>query len=273
MRLRRGLHRLISAVFAGLLSTAVLSAVSLEELAGPDRAALLLTRGSLSAVQQKDPRPSLVPLYPAVRSLIDAVIGELDPSVFVESLYLYKKPAFASPAGWSETERTALYNEILALSTLAGVQYFSASRGSMRTFYETSSVIDGPGTKRPVGDPRYAFPPAETTIYARQKDLSFGDNIYRYAYYARPDSLVFMQENLTTMNYGIIPVVGKNKLRSVVAVIDAGEHLLIYAASMVKSVSIPGMSQRVSASFSTRADAIMGWFSSRADRAFRAANP
>jgi hypothetical protein len=143
----------------------------------------------------------------------------------------------------------------------------------MRTFYETSSVIDGPDTKRPLEDPRYAVPPAELVIHARQKDLSFGDNIYRYTYYARPDSLVFMQENLSTMSYGIIPVVGKNKLRSVVAVIDAGEHLLIYAASMVKSVSLPGMERRVSASFSTRADAIMGWFSGRADRAFRAVHP
>jgi hypothetical protein len=273
MRLWRGCRGFIPVVLAGFWGTAFLSAASLEELTGPDRAALLLTRGSLNAVQQKNPRPALAPLYPAVRSLIDAVIGELEPSVFVETLYLYKKPVFAAPGLWSGAERTALYNEILALSTLRGVQYFSASRGGMRTFYETSSVIDGPDTRRPLEDPRYAVPPAEAVIYARQKDLSFGDNIYRYTYYARPDSLVFMQENLTTMSYGIIPVVGKNKLRSVVAVIDAGEHLLIYAASMVKSVSMPGMGQRVSASFSTRADAIMDWFSGRADQAFKTVHP
>jgi hypothetical protein len=138
----------------------------------------------------------------------------------------------------------------------------------MRTFYETSSVIDSPDTKRPLADPLYGSPPAELTIYARQKDLTFGDNIYQYRYYARPDSLVFVQENLTGLNAGPIPVVGKNKLRSVVAVMDAGEYLLVYVASMARAASFPGMNERAGRSFSTRTEAVLAWFSGRADRAF-----
>jgi hypothetical protein len=156
----------------------------------------------------------------------------------------------------------------MALSSLTGIQYYSASRKTMRTFYEYSRVIDGPETKRVLDDPRHAQTPAEQTIYARQKDLSFGDNIYEYKYYANPDSLLFIQQNLTAMSYGIIPAVGKNKLRSLVAVIDAGDYLLIYAASMVKAASIPGMGERIGNSFSNRAAAVLKWFTGRADGVF-----
>jgi hypothetical protein len=134
-------------------------------------------------------------------------------------------------------------------------------------------VIDGPDTKRPLPDPVYGDPPAELTVYTRQKDLTFGDNLYRYDYFAREDVLVFVQHNLTALSYGIIPAVGRNKLQSFVAVIDAGEHLLIYAASMAKAASVPGVGQRIGNSFSTRAEAILGWFALQADGAFGKQGP
>jgi hypothetical protein len=143
----------------------------------------------------------------------------------------------------------------------------------MRTFYETSSVIDGPDTRKPRNNPIYGSPPAELTVYAEQKDLTFGNNIYKYEYHARPDALIFVQENDTVMKMGLITAVRKNNLRSVVAVIDAGDYLLIYAASMAKAASVPGMSRRVGASFSTRAEAMLKWFSGQADKAFRKVHP
>jgi hypothetical protein len=209
----------------------------------------------------------LLPANDFVSGLAAEMIQSLKPSFFVENLSLYRKPA-ARARSWTEPERTALYNESLALSTLAGIQYYSTSRKEMRTFYETSVIVGGSDGKNPLPDPVYAVPPSQLVIHARQKDLSFGNNVYRYTYYANSDSLVFVQENLTSMNYGIIPAVGKNKLRSMVAVFDAGEYLLIYAVSMARAASIPGMGERVGNSFSTRADAILKWFKGQADKAF-----
>jgi hypothetical protein len=143
----------------------------------------------------------------------------------------------------------------------------------MRTFYESSGIIDGPDTGRPLPDPVYAVPPVELVVYARQKDLTFGENIFRYTYYARPDALFFVQENISAMNAGIIPAVGKNRLRSVMAVIDAGPYLLIYVASMAKAASVPGMARRVGASFSNRTEAILKWFFGRADKVFGGTAP
>jgi hypothetical protein len=241
---------------------------SLADLIGPDRAAVLVAGDSITEVQYRNSTPILIPRHTFTRALVGSAQTALEPTIFVESLDRIAKPSGAASGSWTEADRTSLYNEALALSTLAGIEYFSASRNRMRTFYETSTVIDSPESKQPLADPFYRIPPEELQIYARQKDLTFGDNIYRYIYHARDDALVFVQENLTIMNVGPIPVVGKNRLRSVIAVLDAGDSLLVYIASMAKTASFPGMNERAGRSFSNRATAIMSWFSIRAVEAF-----
>ncbi|MDR0602010.1 MAG: hypothetical protein LBG42_06465 [Treponema sp.] len=249
--------------------------VSLEELAGPERAAALRNGELLSHVQLKNPRPALLPGHAAVRTLIGEIERNLSPGIIVETLSLYKKPGRtrinvdgAVSGSWTEEERRNLYNEALAISSLAGIQYYSATRKTMRTFYETSAVITNPETKRPLPDPVYTVPPEELVLYARQKDLTFGDNIYRYEYRTGADFLIFTQENLTAMNVGIITAVGKNRLRSLVAVLDAEDSLLVYAASMARASAFPGLGERIGNSFTNRTKAILQWFTGKADRVF-----
>ena len=246
--------------------------LNLEDLIGAQQANSLIAGEKPVLAQFDNPLPKLIPQYTVLRELSEAVRKDLAPSVMVEILHLYKKPPEAEKTAWNATEEAALYNEALALSTLAGIQYFSVSRGTMRTFYETSSVIDSLTEKKTLPDPVYSSPQAELTIYARQKDLTFGDNIYRYDYYSVPGALIFIQENLTSFSYGIIPAIGKNKLRSIVAVLDAGDYLLVYAVSMAKAASLPGMKERIGASFANRAEAVIHWFSDQADKAFRKAH-
>ncbi|MHB9293005.1 hypothetical protein Holit_02122 [Hollandina sp. SP2] len=252
---------------------ASLDALSLDALLFPEQRIQLLEAGTLQEVQFKRLTPLLIPRHTLVQQLMHDTLEALEPSLLVESLYLYKKPPGAAFPQWSSPERGALFNEILALSTLAGLRYFSASRNVMRIFYETSQVIDGPDTQKPLPDPVYEVPPARVTLYARQKDLTFGDTIYQYEYHTSEDALLLIQQNLTPLVAGIIPAVGKHKLRSVVAVMDGETFLLIYLASMAKTVSLPGMNQRVGQSFTTRTDALMSWFTGRADRAFKGLVP
>ena len=257
------------AVLMGFLNGPAVCGLSLEELIGPRQAGALIAGEKPVLVQFKNTEPSLVPRHEVLKTIIEALRLELNPSVMVETLYIYKKPPEADKPVWGAAEELRLYNELLSLSTLAGIQYFSASRGAMRTFYETSFVIDGPTTKKLLLDPVLPRPPAELTVYARQKDLTFGDNIYQYNYYSVPGAIIFTQENLTSLTYGIIPAVGKNKLRSTIAILDAGDYLLVYAASMAKAASIPGINDRIGNSFANRAEAIIHWFSQRADKAFK----
>jgi hypothetical protein len=178
----------------------------------------------------------------------------------------------ADKTAWTAEEEAGIYNSMLALSTLAGIQYYSATRSAMRVFYETSSVIDGPSTKRRIPDPVHSRPPVHLTVYARQKDLTFGDNIYQYDFHSGRGALIFNQRNLTSFYYGIIPVIGKEKLRSTVAIFDTGNYILVYIASMAKAASVPGMKDRVGSSFANRAEALSKWFTDQADKAYRTAH-
>ena len=231
--------------------------------------------GSLSAgerpilVQFGSPRPQLIPQHEVLQRHIEASRRDLNPSLMVEILYLYRKPAHAGRTAWTPEEETRLYNALVALSTLAGLKYFSESRGGMRILYETSEVIDGPSTRRPIADPVFTNPPAELTVYARQRDLTFGDNIYQYSFFTTPGALIVTQQNLTPLSVGFITAVGRSNLRSTVAILDAGEYLLVYAVSMARAASLPGMRERVGNSVATRTEAILQWFSERANIAFR----
>jgi len=251
----------------GLSNSALSNSALIEDLIGREKTAALLAGDKFVISQFNESQPRLIPQHRFLLSLVDAIRRDLNPSVMVETLFVYEKPLNANKDAWSDEEGARLYNGILALSTLAGLQYYSASRGAMRTFYETSSVIDGQSTKRPIPDPVYSRPPARLTIQARQKDLTFGDNIYQYDYYSEPGAFIFVQQNLTSLSYGIIPAVGKNKLQSVAAIIDAGNYLLVYIASMSKAASIPGMKERIGNSFANRSEAIFNWFTNQADKA------
>ena len=255
------------AIFLGTASVQGISCLTLDDLISPEHAAALLSGNRPVLTQSRNPRSQLTPRHYVLNGLMEGVQQDLKPSVIVETLHLYHKPPGAEKAAWSAGEEIEIYNSVLALSTLAGLQYYSASRGEMRTFYETSSVIDGPSTKRPLPDPVYTRPQAELTMYARHKDMTFGDNVYQYDYYSAPGIIIFVQQNLTALTAGIIPAVGRNNLRSVVAILDAGEYLLVYAASMAKAVSLPGMNDRIENSFSNRAEAILHWFNDQADKA------
>jgi hypothetical protein len=241
--------------------------VTLEDIFDSPRAAQLRSSGvSITETQLKTPRLKLLPHYAPLEKFVSENQEALGSGLSVETLRLYKKPE--PSGGWSAAQRANLFNRLTALSTLTGIQYYSASRGVMRTFYESSLVIDGPQSKKPLPDPVFASPPESLSLYARQKDLTFGDNIYRYDYRTTQDAFFFVQENLTALNAGIIPAVGKNKLRSVLAIIDCGDCLLIYAASMAKAASVPGMGDRIGNSFGNRAEAAIKWFASGADDVF-----
>jgi hypothetical protein len=242
---------------------------SIEALVGEELASALRAGESPLAVQFRSPYPQLIPFNDELRRRVSGEQADMRLSVMVEILYLYRKPPNAG-AAWTVEEKTRLFNELVAVSTLAGIQYFSTSRGEMRTLYETSHVIDSPSTRRPLPDPVFARPPQELSLYVSQRDLTFGDNVYRFGFFTSNGALILTQENITPLNAGIIRAVGRNNLRTTLAILDAGQYILVYSIAMAQAASVPGMRERVGNSFATRAQAIIQWFSGRADRALTA---
>jgi len=237
-----------------------------QELAVPEAAAL----GTVTELQLINPLPRLLPEHEELKRFLNETFRGLEPNILVETLSLYRRPQTArtDTTGWRRNEQTALFNQLVALSTLTGIQYYSASRKAMRIFYESSTVIDDPDKRKSLPDPTFAVCPDSLILYARQKDLTFGDNIYRFEYHTGADIILFSQENLSSMNVGIIPAIGRNKFRTVIAVIDTGDSLLIYAAAMAKAASVPRMGERIGSSFTNRVNAILKWFAGRADGVF-----
>jgi hypothetical protein len=211
-----------------------------------------------------------MPDYEPIRVLFDKSSAGLKPSIVAETLYLRKKRAPYSNDGenteWLKAQKTAVLNALVSISSLAGIQYYSASRKRMYVFYEESSVIDDPINKVPRADPVFTDEiPANFTIYARQKDLTFGDNVYKYDYTIHNSAIIFTQTNYTKLSYGIIPAAAKGNLCVIAAVIDAGEYFLIYAASLAKVPSFPLFNKKAGTSFASRAEALIKWFTQSLD--------
>jgi hypothetical protein len=253
-------------LFILFLAAQAAFSLSLEEALGDERAAELAERGKLTEIQTRGSRTLLAPNHYFTQAFIDSAVESVNPSYIVENLYLYSKPAGAD--AWTPAEQDALYRGMTAMSTLTGLRYYSVSEKGMDILYETSVIIDGPDTGNPLPDPA-GTPPVALTLYVRQKDRKLGENIYRYDYHVRPDALLMVQQNLTDMNSGPVRMIRKNNLRTILSVIDTESSLLIYAVSLIKAPSFPGMKGRIGDSFTNRTAAVIEWLSGQADRVFQ----
>ncbi len=233
-------------------------------LLSPAALSALEARGELRAVSTgKDAAPSLGLYHPAAAAIASELAAE-DPDVVVEALFIWKKPRPADrPASL-----LAAYNTLRAVGSMQGIEYFSASRGKMRLFYETSSLADGPEGKTLLPDSPRASLPAAETLHARQKDLSFGDNVYRIDMRSGPDWVMSASVNLTAMRYGLIPVAAPGKLRVRVLVLDAGDSMVFYVVSSARAGVVPGIRGKLEDSFGNRAAAVFAWFGRKAGEAW-----
>ena len=103
--------------------------------------------------------------------------------------------------------------------------------------------------------------PAAETLFAFQRDLSFGANTYRYDYATFPGAVSVKSSNLTRMSYGFVPVLPPNGLATRLLVIQADDGILFYAVS---GASAPGIFRgKLEESFANRAEALFRWFSAK----------
>lgn len=204
--------------------------------------------------------PALLPLGPRGDQLRTAIASD-KPGILVESAFFLPRPAPADEAR-ARAEAARIYGLMRSFSALKGIQYFSVSHNAMRTLFAESYRIDGPDTRRRLPDPAAPAPgemPASETVFAFQKDLSFGSNDYRYDFSSYADSIVVDMRNLTRMSYGIIPMIPPEGLRTRLLVIPTAEGIIYYAES---DTSAGGpLRDRIGESFANRAEALFKWFS------------
>ena len=199
--------------------------------------------------------PALVPALDS-RTRVAEWLAAIPVTYGAEVLRLIRTPG-------PDCRWTDLYNHLRAVSTLQGIEYYSSSRGHHRTLYRRSHAIAAPDDRRPVPDPVVTSVPDSATLYLVQEDSTFGNNVYRTDYRFDGTSITMQVRNLTTMWWGILPLVNPNDFRSVVTVTPTDHGLLYYAAAGVYSIDIGGVRERVQRSLRTRLDALERWLSGR----------
>ena len=177
------------------------------------------------------------------------------------------------PVGRAYAQRSpkAILDELGAIlcsvESQTGLEYWSASRGKMRTLYESVYKIDDESSRKPVDIPSGAEaatlePGRSLEFLAFQKDTSFGANVYRYALRRGDKSLSLESENLTVIRYLMLPFVSPGKMQSRLWVIPCREGLLLYFTMTIQSINFAA--ERVFESAGNRALALLGWLAREA---------
>jgi hypothetical protein len=219
------------------------------------------TTGKVVRVAYKG-EPMLLPDHPESAALKSAILSA-KPSILVETLFALARPRPQDPAA-ATAELASIYGHLRSIGSLQGIEYWSASRKELRTFYAESYRIDGPDTRKKLPDPQAPLPgkiPASESFFAFQRDLSFGSNVYSYAFSFSDSAFLVTQTNLTRMSYGIVPIIAPGALATSLFVIRAEDAIVFYALS---GADAPGVFKgKLEVSFSNRAEALFRWFESK----------
>jgi hypothetical protein len=255
---------------AAIALAAACSAAIAEDASLPTAAAILgpgaYAEAAVSgrAVRLGKGAPALLPEHPAAAPMREAITAE-NPPILVEAAFILPRRAPDGPAARA-AELASIYGIMRSIGTLEGIEYYSASRKKMRVFYAESYLIDDPKAKARLPDPAPPSPgalPRLESLYAFQRDLSFGSNVYRYDFESAPGAVRVTATNLTRMSYALIPVMAPEALKTRLLVIQAEDAIVFYAAS---GADAPGLFKgKLEDSFSNRAEALFKWFAARAE--------
>lgn len=189
-------------------------------------------------------------------------IGEISPNVGVESLFLLEVPGL-SVSGHTRQGREDLlkiYNTLRSVSSLEGVEYYSASRQRMRIFFKEAYVINDISSRERVSDPLVESVPREEVLLIHQRDLTFGKNTSEAVYRHSEDVINLSLTNLGIMRYALIPFIQERGMRTHLIVLPMEGYIGFYAYCGVETISFLGIEKSKSDSFYNRMKALYTWF-------------
>lgn len=242
-----------------LIIVPLTGAPSLESLLNGDSStAEKLERGEeVTLFHQEEFIPQLVP-----ESLFSGMLlkktEELNPNMAIEGLYFLPLDQIG------EKELLNVVNTLCSISSLQGLEYYSASRGVMRLLFEESFRIDNPKDKNPLPDLHFDSLPSEVSMDIHQKDLTFHNNESRLQLYPMKEVVYMEQVNHGPMRYnGLIRVIAPGNFQTRVLVIPCEEGLLYYGIMAADTLNIKAFKERANNSFYNRMKALSGWFFSQ----------
>ncbi|HAK46503.1 MAG TPA: hypothetical protein DCO79_11375 [Spirochaeta sp.] len=231
----------------------------------------LMNDGELLRFHGNGVSPALLPNTSLTAGIARQMISG-DLNIGIEGLFF--TPLSELPEKYREMtpdeRRLTLYNILRSVSTLQGLEYYSASRGEMRLLFEESWTIAK--VKKPkvaLADPLVSTIPAEDTIMIHQKDKSFNNNESSMTFRARSNAFAADIINLTPMRYkGFIRIADPGDMQIHLIVVPVEEGLLMYGTMSAKTLNVKAFLERAQNSFTTRVIALTGWYRARLGEEF-----
>ncbi len=218
---------------------------------------LLYSEGEISRYFFEKELPSYLFDTGFENNLLDE-ISKQKVTIGVESLYLLK---YEDLPGGKNIDDISIFNTLLSVRTMKGIEYFSKSRGKMRTLYTDSYAVENLNSTEPISDPVYTTIPKEITRHMLQTDKTFGKNLYEAIYRYDGRTIWINIINKTKMKYMFIPMVDVDNMNVNLFVTAIDEGILFYGVSFVETSSFLGLAKSKKDSFYNRIKAMFMWFS------------
>ncbi len=212
----------------------------------------LFEKGELSHIISPAEGPSLVP-GPRYGAIIAGDFKAIDYTIGVEVLNII-------PGGYKGFTTVAAANLLLELSTLEGLEYYSASREKMRTLFVQSYVIKDPESEIRVADPTVKAVPAEGSVTVFQQDKTFGKNKLSLSYQVTQSTIYMATENITRFTWGLLPMIAPGCLHMHVVIYLTENFIVYYGNFGAKAVRVGLFEKRMYDSFYNRLVALSDWF-------------
>jgi hypothetical protein len=198
----------------------------------------------------------------ALSSTVVESANSIDYTVGIESLYFIPKEKLDDELLELPRDELllSLFNTLRSISSLEGIEYYSASRERMRTLFAETWVIRSPDDRTRLPDPIVKSIPEEDTVYIHQKDLTFGKNISEVVYRHEGNALSMSISNETTMRYMLFPLVKKGNMSMQMLILPVKEGIVFYGLSSIDVLDLKIFYDKMRDSFTNRLIALKDWF-------------
>ena len=251
------------------LAQAVSSNEFFERIIGKELWQRLESDASLQHTFKETEKLGLFPALP-IKARIEPEVARVKPTIGVELLLLFDPDISDTLAETRESDyHLRIYNVLRSISTLKGIEYYSASRKKMRTFFYDAYAIESPDNRKKRDDPLVESIPPNSDIYTYMKDSSLGNYVAQIRYHYHFDYFSMSIRNQTLIRWFIFPLVQPQKLNMFVLIVPRGDQLLFYGLSYVNASNIFGIAESKTASFYNRLIALFNWFRTNYKRVMR----
>lgn len=214
----------------------------------------IINEGEVTRFQYDADQPVLLPETPQA-AVLKGEWEKLEPNFSIEGLF------FIQQSRRGENQMLTILNIFSSVSTLEGLEYYSASRGEMRLLFEECWRIEDLEDRKRTEDILFTSLPDKAVFHIHQKDLTFGENLSTLSLESSPDSLYMMIRNETPMKYdGWLKLIEPDHFITAALVIPVEEGILYYGTMAARTLGFKFVAKKASRSFYNRMKALFSWF-------------